>query len=304
MSIQPESVRRDVPLRLHCSWKVGGPAEFLCQPKTEGELGEALTWADASSLPVTVLSGGTNILIRDGGIKGLVVSMRSMAGMEVEKTEERLTVRAEAGCRKAQVFRVFLRESLPPAEFLSGVPGDMGGGLVMNAGVSEDIKPREFCEIVDWIEVMSLGESGKYEVRRIRADELQWSYRHCSGWQPGVVTKVSVSWPCEPDPALKKRVHDATQARKARQPLELPSCGSVFVNPKGDKAGRLIESCGLKGKWFGGAQISEKHANFIVNRGEATAADIESAIRHVQQTVLQETNVALQTEVVFMGEPL
>lgn len=300
----PKTVRKDVSLRLHCSWKVGGPADFLCQPQNTEELAEVLSWADESSLPITVISGGTNILIRDGGIRGLVISMRSMAGMETEKTNDRLVIVAEAGCRKAQVFRVFLKEGLAPAEFLSGLPGDMGGGVVMNAGVSEDIKPREFCEIVDWVEVMSRNDNGHYAVQRLNSRDLTWSYRHCLGWQPGVVTKVSVSWPLQTDPGLKERVQLASQSRKARQPLELPSCGSVFVNPPGDKAGRLIESCGLKGKWFGGAQISEKHANFIVNRGEATAADIEAAIRHVQATVLEKTGVQLQTEVVFLGEAL
>ena len=301
MMPMPEGLREQVPLKLFSSWKVGGKAQYFVQPRSVAEVIEAVRWASSQEIPITVLSGGTNVLIRDGGISGLVICMRSMAALKVSTTGERLQIEAEAGCRKAQVFRAFLRESLAPAEFLSGIPGDVGGGVVMNAGVSESLQPREFCEIVDWIEVVPM--SSKPEPQVYQAAELQWSYRHGRGWEPGVITRVGLSWPLQRDPELKEKVKNSAASRKARQPLELPSCGSVFVNPPGNKAGQLIEKCGLKGKWFGGAQISEKHANFIVNLGEATASDIESAVRHVQDTVLATTGVALQTEVVFLGQP-
>ncbi len=294
-------IRTQVPLRLFSSWKVGGAAEYFAQPKNPLEVQEAVSWAKDHGEKVTVLSGGTNVLISDSGVNGLVICLRSMSSLQTSRTADRFVIDAEAGCRKAQVFRAFLREDLAPAEFLSGLPGDVGGGVVMNAGVSENVQPREFCEIVDWIEVVPL--QGSPTPRIIPADELKYSYRHCDGWGPGVITRVGLSWALEKDAGIKERVKASAASRKARQPLELPSCGSVFVNPAGDKAGRLIESCGLKGKWFGGAQISEKHANFIVNRGEATAADIEAAIRHVQQTVLAQSGIALQTEVVFLGQP-
>lgn len=295
-------MRANASLKRLSSWKVGGAADYLAEPESDQQVLESLLWAQQRQLPVTVLSGGTNVLIREGGIRGLVILMRKMTDLSVEKAKGRLVIEAEAGCRKAQIFRAFLREELAPAEFLSGLPGDVGGGVVMNAGVSEQIQPREFHEIVDWVEVASL-KDGQGEVQRLSHRDLTWSYRHSAGWQPGVITKVGLSWPLEPDPSLRERVLKAAAARKARQPLELPSCGSVFVNPEGGKAGQLIEGCGLKGQWFGGAQVSEKHANFIVNRGEATAADIEEAITQIQKKVLEATGVALKTEVVFLGQP-
>ena len=130
---------------------------------------------------------------------------------------------------------------------------------------------------------------------------MQWSYRHCHGWQPGVITNIGLSWPKIPELDIIERVKTANKNRLQKQPLEWPSCGSVFRNPDGDKAGRLIESCGLKALTIGGAQVSEKHANFIVNRGNATASDIRSLILKVQDEVFQKARVQLHTEVVFLG---
>jgi UDP-N-acetylmuramate dehydrogenase len=171
----------------------------------------------------------------------------------------------------------------------------------MNAGVSEKRIPREFCEIVDWVEVMRM-EGGKPLRVSKPASEIVWSYRHSSGWQPGVITRVGIAWPNLPDENIPALVKEVNRRRLSKQPLDLPSGGSVFVNPPGEKAaGALIDECGFKGFTIGGARVSEKHANFIVNIGGANAKDIHSVIQEVKQGVLVKTGVLLSTEVVYLG---
>ncbi len=150
-------------------------------------------------------------------------------------------------------------------------------------------------EIVEWVEVLQ-----DRKVVRFNADQITWTYRHSSGWQPGIVIRVGLCWPNQPVSDMSERVREANRIRMSKQPLELPSCGSVFVNPPGHKSGALIEACGLKGFSIGGAQVSPKHANFIVNNGNAKAADILGVIQHVQKTVKERQNVDLKTEVIFL----
>jgi UDP-N-acetylmuramate dehydrogenase len=151
---------------------------------------------------------------------------------------------------------------------------------------------------VKWIDVVS--EDGS-QVRRFTNDDIQWFYRRSAGWQPGVIVRVSLSWPYLPQTKMQSLVREAHRLRQKKQPLQQPSCGSTFKNPHQDSAGRLIEECGLKGFTIGGAQVSSKHANFIVNTGSATASDILELIVHVQAVVLAKTSISLQTEVVLLG---
>lgn len=300
-------IEEEAPLAPFTSWLVGGPAEFFVRPRTERDLEEALIWARQRDLPVTVLSGGTNVLVSDQGIRGLVVNLRKMTGTMVTETtgedgEPRLMIECLAGTSKSELLKIFLKHRLEPALFLAGLPGDVGGGVVMNAGIGENWIPREFVEITDWIEVMRWDESEARPVTvRLASRELQWSYRHCEGWRPGVIVRVGLSWPSRPVEDILGRVKQANQWRLGKQPLDLPSCGSVFVNPPGHKSGQLIESCGLKGFAIGGAKISERHGNFIVNFRGATANDIKRLISHAQATVLARTGVHLKTEVVAIG---
>lgn len=299
---KPHFVREKVPMAFMSSWQVGGPAEFLCEPDSVESVCEVLAWwhkeHNRIRLPLTVLGGGTNVLISDSGVRGLVVRLNRLKGVEEEKTPDRLVLRALSGTSKSEILRRFLAHSLSPAMFLAGLPGEVGGGVVMNAGVSEAWNPREFESIIDWIEVAR--PSGT--VDRLSREKLSFTYRHCQGWQPGIITRVQLSWPYLPVEGLREQVRIANQQRLAKQPLDLPSCGSVFKNPPGEKAGRLIEECGLKGFTIGGAQVSTKHANFIVNIGKATALDLHQVIHKVQSTVLERKNISLKTEVVYLGD--
>ena len=170
----------------------------------------------------------------------------------------------------------------------------------MNAGVGHEISPKEFCEIVEWVEWIDLA-SKDFQVLRKNKSELQWFYRSTKGWQPGIITRVGIAWEEPADDTVLKRLQESNKRRMATQPLNLPSCGSVFKNPPGNKSGRLIEECGLKGYQVGGAQISDKHANFIVNIGGASAQDIESVRQHAQSTVKTLKGVELETEYIFLG---
>lgn len=317
-------IEENVSLKSMTSWLVGGPADFLARPRNIDDLRDAQEWARARSLPVTVLSGGSNVLVSDRGIRGLTISLRkfssaivsvreatpfeqrSSSSAEVasgnaavnESGDARLEIECLAGTSKSELLKIFLKHKLEPALFLAGLPGDVGGGVVMNAGVSEQMKPREFVEFTDWFEVLK-PDGG---IRRYMRDEVEWAYRHCNGWQPGIITRVGLSWPLEPSTDVLERVKAANRLRLTKQPLDMPSCGSVFKNPPGTSSGREVEAAGLKGFTIGGAQVSTKHANFIVNTGDATALDIDAVIKHVQKTVKAKSGIDLKTEVVYLGE--
>lgn len=290
-------IQSGVRLSEHTWWKIGGPAEFFCQPETIEDVRSALAWAAARALPVTVLGGGTNVLVGDLGIPGLTLHLKRFIGLDVNETPERLELVALAGTPKGELTKQFLKRRLAPALFLCGLPGDVGGGLVMNAGVAEAITPREFHELVDWMDVMAMDGT----VARFTKAQLEWAYRHSGGWQPGVVVRAGLSWPIAPDAAIPQKVKDATRTRLAKQPLNLPSCGSTFKNPLPRTAGALIDQAGLKGYTVGGAQVSPKHANFIVNLGGATASDVRQVMAHVQNEVRRQFGVELETEVRFLG---
>lgn len=297
-------IDENVSLKPFTSWLVGGPADFCAQPTTLEQLQDVYGWGLLRGLPITILGGGTNVLISDRGVRGLTIALRKFSGLTATEMlyddgSKRLSIECLSGTGKSELLKTFLRAKLEPALFLAGLPGDVGGGVVMNAGVGEIITPREFVEITDWIEVLRPDGA---TVDRLASSQLKWTYRHCEGWQPGIVVRVGLSWPLEPKDDVLARVKQANLVRMSKQPLDMPSCGSVFVNPIGHKSGQLVESCGLKGFAVGGAKVSEKHANFIVNFDEAKASDIHGVIEHVKKTVLAKAGVALKTEVVYLGE--
>jgi UDP-N-acetylmuramate dehydrogenase len=291
-------LQRNVSLKTLNWWRVGGEAEHFAAPRNLEDLISVYSEALKNKWPLHILSGGSNILVKEGIIKGLVLSLHDLKGIiSQNKTEQKLEIEAWAGTPKAEVARVFMQNKLPPAVFMTGIPGDIGGGVVMNAGVGEAIRPREFCEVVDWVEVLR----PDLKLEKIKSQEIKWEYRHTSGWQPGIIVRVGMSWEYQPDIEVLNHVRKATQKRVQSQPLELPSGGSTFQNPPGEKAARLIDECGLKGRRVGGASVSTKHANFIVNDQNAKADDILALIHQVQSEVLQKKSISLQTEVILFG---
>lgn len=288
-------------LAKYTSWQIGGPAEYLALPRSMDDLYEILNWAQSREIPIHTLGGGSNILVSDQGVEGLTLCLKDFSSVFVREEEGRLCIYTLAGTSKTEILKVFLKYKLAPSLFLAGLPGDVGGGVVMNAGISENLVPREFVEIVDWVEVIKLDDPD-LSPRKYSKEDLNWGYRHCTGWEPGIITRVGMSWPVEPDESVLEKVRELNRTRHSKQPLDMPSCGSVFVNPTGHKAAQLIDQSGLKGFQIGGAQVSLKHANFIVNTGGAKASDVDQVIKHVQATVKEKAGVDLKTEVIYFGK--
>jgi len=282
---------RDEPMSRHTSWHVGGPADLFFEPRDRADLADFLR-AVPTALPITWVGLGSNLLVRDGGLRGAVIGVHgALAALE---RREGGTVWCEAGVPCARIARQCARWELGPAEFFAGIPGTLGGALAMNAGAfgGETWKHVRSVEVIDRAGVIRHRDAAEYRV----------SYRHV---EPPAADEAFLGalldFEARPG-ATTDAIRDLLVERKAKQPIGEWSCGSVFTNPPGDHAARLIESCGLKGRRLGGAVVSEKHANFILNEGGASAADLEQLIALVQRTVAERTGVRLQTEVRVVGE--
>ncbi len=276
----------------HTSWKVGGPADRFYLPHDEQDLAVFLSTLPDNE-PVTWIGLGSNVLVRDGGIRGTVISSGSMKEkLELVSAE---TLLAGSGVACAKVARFSARSGLTGAEFLAGIPGSIGGALAMNAGAFG----TETWSIVKQVETLT-----RKGIRMKRAGaDFATGYRHVS--LPDDEWFVSAVFQLKKDTnrQAEKRIRELLARRAETQPTGRFSCGSVFKNPAGDFAGRLVEKCGLKGFAIGDAYVSEKHANFIINAGRASAGDIEALILHVQTTVEKTTGIKLGMEVRVIGEP-
>lgn len=287
-----ERVAFGVPLARHTALRVGGPADALAQPADRDELLRLLRLCAAHDLPHHVLGSGFNTLVLDGGMEGVVLQLGRFRGLE-EKPAGAL--RVEAGVSHAALTSYCIRQGLAGLEFGAGIPGSMGGWAAMNAGIGV----RELKDVLLEAEVAS-GDGTKLEALDPAA--LQPCYRGLAGLPHGAVivsTLLRVT-PADP-PAVRAEVERLRAHRAATQPLDLPSCGSVFKNPPGDFAGRLIEAAGLKGLRAGEAEISPLHANFIVNHGGARAADVLALIERAQSVVAERFGARLEPEVRVVG---
>jgi len=284
-------LKRDEPMARHTSWRVGGPADTWYRPADLDDLAGFLAW-----LPLEVavhwVGLGSNLLVRDGGIRGVVIGTHGvLAGMA--RHGER-GIHAEAGVPCAKIARSCARWGLGAGEFFAGIPGTLGGALVMNAGAFGG-------ETWDYVRAVETLDRAGVRRRRARA-EYRVGYRSVAGPAGEWFIAAELEFPAG-RPTTQASIRELLVKRKATQPIGEPSCGSVFTNPPGDFAARLIETAGLKGFRLGGAQVSPKHANFIINTGDATAADIEALMAHVAAEVERTHGVRLETEVRVLGEP-
>ncbi|HEX5612755.1 MAG TPA: UDP-N-acetylmuramate dehydrogenase [Burkholderiales bacterium] len=286
-------LRSDEPMARHVSWRTGGRADRFFVPADLDDLSAFLRQTPREERLLFV-GLGSNLLVRDGGFRGTAILMHA-AGRRPALAEGR--VYAEAGVASPKVARFAALHGLAGAEFLAGIPGTVGGALAMNAGCYGG----ETWEVVE--QVLTVDRAG-VQRRRTRED-FQIGYRHCA-LRSGTEEWFAAAWfrlPAGDGAAGREKIRSLLARRVASQPLQLPNAGSVFRNPPGDHAARLIESCGLKGLARGGARISEKHANFIVNpNGAARASDLEWLIETVRETVRTQTGVDLQPEVRIVGE--
>jgi UDP-N-acetylmuramate dehydrogenase len=291
-------LRRDEPMRKHTSWRAGGPAERAYFPRDLEDLAGFLRGVP-SDVPVYLVGLGSNLLVRDGGVRGVVVFTHGAlkAVRLVEHGGAAPLLYAQAGVASPKVARFACTHDLRGAEFLAGIPGTVGGALAMNAGCYGS----ETWDIVE--SVVTLTREGGL-LRRAPGD-FEIAYRHVALRAAGTEFFAAAYFRLTAGngEAGRRVIRELLQRRIASQPLEQPNAGSVFRNPPGDYAARLIESCGLKGFSVGGAMVSPKHSNFIVNTGAATAADIETLIEHVRTQVLARTGVTLEREVRIIGAP-
>ena len=284
---------KNEPLAKYTSWRVGGPAEQMYLPESKQDLIEFL-----ASLPkdenIFWLGLGSNLLVRDGGIQGTVINTRKRLKEMNLLESDKVYVEAGAGC--ANVARFCTQSGLTGAEFLAGIPGTMGGALKMNAGAFAG----ETWDVVENVEMINADG----HVTQKKAADFDVGYRSVKGlngeWFLSAVLRLNKG----ESETIQKKIKSLLKERAENQPTKKPTCGSVFKNPPGDYAARLIEASGLKGFVIGGACVSEKHANFIENMGHATAVDIEDLIAYIQQKVQQLHDIELQIEVCKVGEAL
>lgn len=271
--------------------KTGGPADLIAFPKDIKEVQSLLITAKEQQLPITVLGNASNLIIKDGGIRGLVIILTDMNKI-ISNGEY---VIAQAGARYIDTTIVAQQNGLSGLEFAAGIPGSVGGAVYMNAGAYGG----ETAEVIDTVTVLT----PENEIKIFNNDELEFGYRHSLiQEQNDIVLEASFKLVPGDKEKIQAKMDELNELRASKQPLELPSCGSVFKRPEGYFAGKLIHDAGLQGYQSGGAQVSTKHAGFIVNVDHATATDYLNVIKHVQETVYKQNQVHLETEVRIIGQ--
>ena len=280
------------PMSNHTSFKIGGNADMFVSVKSEKELSELLVFARENGIVVTVMGNGSNMLVSDKGIRGLVIQMGSeMTDVKIDGE----TVWAEAGVLMSKLASVVLRENLSGFETLSGIPGTLGGGIYMNAGAYGG----EIKDVVS--KVTYVDEQGN--MHTVTGKECDFSYRHsifCDGGK--YIVSAELLFRKGDYDEIKAAMADYNKRRSDKQPLAMPSAGSTFKRPDGYFAGKLIQDAGLMGYSIGGAAVSEKHAGFVVNKGGASAKDVLELINHIQKTVREKFGVELEPEVRLIGQ--
>ncbi|WP_077610129.1 UDP-N-acetylmuramate dehydrogenase [Clostridium sp. Marseille-P2415] len=280
-------------MRKHTSFRVGGPAAWFVTPGDEKELVETIALCRREEVPFFILGNGSNLLVGDQGFDGVVVSMDGFSGCQAEK--ETGIIRAGAGVSLARAAQEAYKASLTGFEFAAGIPGSLGGAVVMNAGAYGS----EMKEVLQSVRVLTPEGEGK----EIPASGLSLGYRtSCIIPKQYVVLEAMIRLETGDEGAIKSQMDELARRRKEKQPLEYPSAGSTFKRPKGHFAGKLIEEAGLRGFSVGGAQVSEKHCGFVINKDHATAADIRALCEEVKERVLVHSGVELEMEVKTLGK--
>ena len=276
----------------HTTFKIGGPADYFLMPDKDTDVGRIVKICKESAIPYFILGNGSNLLVGDGGYRGAVIQIyKNMSAVTVEGTE----ITVQAGALLSSVAAAAKNAALTGFEFAGGIPGTMGGAVVMNAGAYGG----EMKDVLKEVTVMT--EQG--EIMTIPAEKLEMGYRTSLVKKAGyLVLEAVISLKVGDVEEIKAIMKDLTEKRVSKQPLEYPSAGSTFKRPEGYFAGKLIMDAGLRGYQVGGAQVSEKHCGFVINKGNATAADVCGLMKDVQEKVQEQFGVTLEPEVKFLGE--
>ena len=289
--LDEENIKVDEPMKKHISFKVGGPADFLVKPKTEEELRNVVEFAKKENVPFIVIGNGSNLLVKDGGIRGIVIELSdNFNNYEIDGN----IIKAQSGALLAIIGRNAMKNSLTGFEFAAGIPGTLGGALAMNAGAYGG----EMKQVVKTVRLMDRdgnifelsNEEMKFEYRRSLLTTKDYIVLSAVELQPGNVEEI------------KEIMADYSNRRSTKQPLNFPSAGSTFKRPEGHFAAKLIDDCGLRGLNLRGAQVSDKHCGFVINSGGATAKDILDLMFIVKSTVNAKFGIMLEEEVKILGE--
>lgn len=289
--VPEENILFQEPMAKHTTFRLGGEADLFIQITEKKQLIELVGYLSKVSQEFFVLGRGSNLLVSDRGYRGIILNAGALSGIEVEGT----TIHAYAGASLPQVARVAAEHGLTGLEFASGIPGTIGGAIVMNAGAYDG----EMKQVVKTVCVVN--QAG--EEMELDNDTMEFGYRtSIIKNRPFVVTDVYLKLTKGDKAEIQAKMDELNQKRKEKQPLEYPSAGSTFKRPEGHFAGKLIMDAGLRGFRIGGAQVSEKHCGFVVNIGNATAADVQEVIEEVTLRVKDQFGVRLEPEVIFLGE--
>lgn len=290
--IPPNRIKRDEPMSRHTTFKIGGPADYLISPASQDEVIAILAFCHSHHVPLFVFGLGSNLLVRDKGIRGIVVKLGDdMKNIRVSDTE----LCADAGVRLSHLAKIAAREGLSGLEFAEGIPGSLGGAVVMNAGAYNG----EISQVL----TSATAVDSQGSVRIFACDEIHFQYRS-SIFQSSdfIVLSACLNLTRDDPQQILLRMQQYSRSRREKQPLDLPSAGSAFKRPPGFFVGPLLEQLGLKGYQIGGAQVSSKHAGFIVNTGNARAVDVVRLIEFIQHKAYQEFGVDLHPEIRVVGE--
>lgn len=289
--VSEENILFDEPMSRHTTFRVGGPARCLVSVKTKEQLLKLIPYLQLTDQDYFVLGNGSNLLVGDKGYPGIIVKIGGMGTVSVEGDK----IRTSAGALLSEVSAVARDNGLAGMEFASGIPGTVGGGIVMNAGAYDG----EMRQIVDSVEVMN--RNG--EIMVLDNDTMEFGYRSSVMKDRSFIALEAVLQLQKGNPEeIAAKMKELSEKRKEKQPLEYPSAGSTFKRPDGYFAGKLIMDTGLRGFGIGGAKVSDKHCGFIVNAGNATAADIREVIEEVRRRVKERFGVSLEKEVIYLGE--
>lgn len=295
-SIVAGKVLFDEPMSAHTSMGVGGRADVLAFPETVDALKTLLSFLREEGIPFLPIGNGTNLIVRDGGYRGVLISVRRLRGLTVTGSDDTAGVRvhAQAGVSCAELVDLSVRESLAGMEFCAGIPGSIGGGVRMNAGAWG----REMKDVVTAVFLLN----GTAKEREIERQDLLFGYRNLTLPDGAIITGADFCLDQGDRDAIRERIEQIIATRKTRHPLTYRSAGSVFKNPSVCPAGKIIEEANLKGLRVGGAEVSEKHGNFIVNRGNATATDVIALIEMVRDRIQGERAITLEMELQIIGD--
>ncbi len=284
------------PMMNHTTFKIGGPADYFVQPASVAELAAGINFCQEKNIDFYVIGNGSNLLVGDGGYRGVIFKLcRNLDAVAFEEVNEELIVHAGAGYMLARLAKEVSAKGYTGFEFATGIPGTVGGGVTMNAGAYGG----EIKDVILSAVVMDM----QGNIRKLTSEELHLSYRHSIVMDEHLLILDTVMHFSAGDAdSISERISELSAQRKEKQPLEYPSAGSTFKRPEGYFAGKLIQDAGLKGYRVGGAQVSRKHSGFVINTGDATAADVRTLIRDVDEKVFERFGVHMEPEVRFLGE--